>query len=67
MKIDRFVWTDNVKPRTIISANDKINNHLLYIETMGCGIRNAGKKVCEDFGCESIIEIIELMSDSRSE
>lgn len=60
--IDRFVWTSNEKPREIVSANDEINDYLLYIEIDGCGIRDAGTRVCEDFACESILNVVELMS-----
>lgn len=62
MKINRFVWASNEKPREVLSANDEINDYLLYVEEMGCGIRDAGARVCEDFGCKSILDVIELMS-----
>ena len=57
----RLTWTSNTEPQEVISANDRINDYLFYIETMGCGIRDAGKSVCEDFACEDILEIIELL------
>ncbi len=60
--INRFVCLNNAEePKEIVSANDDINGYLLHIETMACGIKDAGKRVCEDFGCESILETIELM------
>ncbi len=60
--INRFVQINNAEePKEIVSANDDINNYLLHIETMGCGIKDMGGRPCEDFGCSSIIEIIELM------
>lgn len=57
--INRFTITDNKSPQEVVSVNDYINDILFWIEEYGCGIRGDKRRFCEDFGCSSVLKIIE--------